>query len=218
MKPTISRAGYLISKKNDFMKKVLMGKQNDSYQKIETEEDEKPPTPLHIKIQRAMVNNNDEMLYNKKRVEKGTFVFKTKERSPITLRNTDSPPPGRYTPHYDYLYKNVQNIVFNKAKSNRINKIQNSKVDSLDYPKMIGTIKTAKSKAKGFSFTKETRGYSLNHEDNRDFLNFDVLNKSENNHKAPKFENYTKRKSLFKFEKYLPDYKPKISFLSKPII
>ncbi|CAG9334276.1 unnamed protein product [Blepharisma stoltei] len=216
MKPMISKAGHLISKRNDFLKRVLNSDQSileENAEETSEIEEERVPTPIETKIQRAIEENNKAARKHKKSKNDGTSSFKVKMRS---LNVTDSPPPGRYTPQYEYLLKHSPRVVFGKAKLSRGEKWRDRRPESCDVTNLSESFDIDKKKVKGYTFGKEPRTKNIV-EDAREFLRHDLLNISSRSHMAHKFESYPERKPWYRLNEYLPDYTPKISFVSKHI-
>lgn len=217
MKPSISSIGYIQDKKNEFLKQSIIRKTSDKKLTLSRTRENTTET----RIQRAFERSENLKVSSKelKRIErKGTAPFLVKGRDENNKR-TDSPPPGRYTPQYDYLLKSSARVIFSKAKlpwdSLSRSHIRASSCD-LSKDLTFSNDQDSKQRIKGIPFGKQSSRKSVLNESYAERSVLKIQNSSFSDNKAHKFGNYIPRKPLHRFIEHQPDYNPSYSFLSKP--
>lgn len=213
MKPMISRMGNIISKQNDTLKQTFVTK---TYRSAASILQKRPSTPVEIRINRRLeadysVKPNTAL--SKKKSVKASFAFLAKSRSPKDFPMSPSPPPGRYSPHYDFLMRNSPRVFFNKAKLSRGQKsckIKRRNSESVELP-------TKNEKIRGISFQKQTKRSQMFKEKawGHSFEFYNPVSSFEKSDKAHRFESYPRRKPLNRCEEFMPDYNPNYSILYK---
>jgi hypothetical protein len=197
MKPMISKAGIIASRKNQYFLKAVKKMINP---KTFTDPlpDFKPRLPKMKKKKSKSCKSST-----------GSYSFKAISRK--EQDNSESPPPNRYKPSYSLIHKKPPTAVFGKEKIRDLfGKIEDyssfQQGESIDSPRRLPGIAFDKQlDRKGI--VEETVGESRY----ESALNSSLLNTN----KVHSFEAYTPRKTFFKIHEFQPEYEPKHGFLFK---
>ena len=199
LKPMISKVGMISSRKNKYY--------IHSIQKCFSKGISRTPILDHKIIKVPLLPS---VKKQKKILESSSF----KAVGRITKEKAESLPPNRYSPRYEYLYKQYPRVIFGKEKNRDIFDIRSSSSElsvykSLEIPSKIQGIPFEKQiDRKAINFGESPHEKRFEREQNS---SFEVLNKIHS------FESYTYRKPLYETFEYQPEYSPKYSFISKKL-
>ena len=204
LKPMISRAGMLASRKSQYYLRAIS--------KLLSKDilPELTPTYKSSKLPEIRV------LKPKKNKSKGTFSFKSVGR--VDKDTSNSPGPNRYTPNFEYLYKRSPKVVFRKhivrdALDSRSN---NSHEPSKSAVPLVSRSVELK-KPPGIPFEKQICRKTIYIGENAHEKRFEREPHSSFTrlHKIHSFSSYTARKPLYHAFEHQPEYTPKYHFISK---
>lgn len=196
MKPMISKAGIIASRKNQFYLKAV--------KKMINPKSEVEPLPeFKAKLPKVKKKKSKSC-----KSATGSYSFKAicrKEQD-----NSESPPPNRYKPNYSFVHKNPPCAVFGKEKIRDLfGKIE-------DYTSAGNQVVESPKRLPGISFEKQLERKGIVDENQGNGRFEGVLNNTFlASHKVHSFEAYTPRKTFFKILEFQPEYEPKYSFVSK---
>lgn len=193
-KPMISRAGRIASRKNKYFLKSVTKYTDANY--------------IEDTVEQRYKQENKKSPKLEKKKTTGSYSFKTVSRRYANV--TDSPPPNRYTPKYDYVLKSSPTATFTKDKVRDIfGKIE-------DYTANIPS-SISPRRIPGIPFDKQLTRKLHSNDSPLESKNEIQLSSSTFKlpHKVHSFKAYTPRKNLFKISEFQPDYRPNYSFVSK---
>lgn len=194
MMPMISRPGRIASRKNKYFIKSVMKLSGASYVENQFVEDQRK---IEKKGKKGKVSKS----------ATGSYSFKAVARKNIEVN--DSPPPNRYTPKYNIIYKNSPTATFGKHKLRDIfGKIEDYTTQELpsSHPARIAGVPFDKQLDRKFHATTNSPSSRFD---------IDLSTSFQLPHKVHSFKAYTPRKDLFKLSEFQPDYTPNYSFVSK---
>lgn len=199
MKPMISRPGIIASRQNKFFLKYFTGEKTEPIDFDPLAELQNPKLPK-IKTKSKKIKN-----------VKGSYSFKTVGRN--TIIKNDSPPPGRYSPRFEFLYKKSPNFKFSK---NIERKRKDNSIKISSTPE-IPNVSLSQQRIPGIPFDKQLKRKPMitsesPHEKRfESFLNNSLLKTN----KVHSFCSYTPRKPHFRILEHMPDYSPRYENVAK---
>lgn len=206
MKPMISKAGIIASRRNKYYLRSiakLIGQDIG-------------PEP----IMNYRLNKLPEISKKRKKSKpKGTSSFKSVGR--IDNDTSESPPPNRYSPHYDYLYKQNPRVIFGREKIRIPYEIKYKTPDPYNLHTENSEISHSVDlkRTKGIPFEKQVYRKTIYTGENPHEKRFEREQHSSFTQisKIHSFSSYTARKPLYNSFEYQPEYSPKYSFISKKL-
>ena len=197
MKPMISKPGMIASRRNKYYLRAIAKFFSNNIPQESIPEYKLAKLPMLPPVKKR-----------KKITE--SYSFKAVGRN--DNEKTESPPPNRYSPKYEYLYKQNPRVIFGKQKIRDVYDIRSKSSEavnskSIDIPHKIQGIPFEKQISRKTIISGENP-----HEkrfERGQHSSFEVLNRIHS------FSSYTHRKPLYESFTYQPDYSPKYSFISK---
>lgn len=199
LKPMISKPGILASMRNRYiMGSFVSNKKGENSSLISCL---KVPKLLKVEVKKKKRSENSE-----------SPSFKTVSRK--KEKNSDSPPPGRYSPKFEYLQKKSPIFSFSKE-AKRINSVGSSPLHSLtpELPKLPQSL----GKIHGVPFEKQLKRKTLYSNENPHEKRFEsnAGNSLLQASKIHSFSSYVARKPFYRVLEFMPDYSPKYDSVSR---
>lgn len=199
LKPMISKPGILASMRNRYFIKSLVSNKKDTNSSLINYL--KVPKLSRVEFKRKMKSTNRE-----------SPSFKAVSR--VQINNNDSPPPGRYSPNFEYLLKKSPMFTFSKE-AKRKSSVDSSPQNSLT-PE-LRKLPESFVKIHGVPFEKQLKRTTLYSNKNPHEKRFESFtdNSLLQTNKVHSFSSYVARKPYYKVLEFMPDYYPKYDSVAK---